>query len=173
MLRNSFIIYIAVGCAVSSAAAPDTSTPRSNLSATDIVSKNVAARGGLQAWRAVQTMSLVGKLGAGGDQRVPLPASLTAKKSGLKDFPVRRADEVFLPFVMELKRPRKMRMELQFNGQTAVQVFDGNNGWKLRPFLNRRVVEPYTADEMKIASLQQDLDGPLVDYATNGTRVEL
>jgi hypothetical protein len=66
-----------------------------------------------------------------------------------------------------------MRFELQFNGQTAVQVFDGSNGWKLRPFLNRRVVEPFTPDEMKIASMQADLDGPLVDYAAKGTRVEL
>ena len=74
---------------------------------------------------------------------------------------------------MELKRPRKMRFELQFNGQTAVQVFDGSNGWKLRPFLNRREVESYTAEEMKVAALQPDLDGPLVDYAAKGTRVEL
>jgi len=74
---------------------------------------------------------------------------------------------------MELKRPRKMRFELQFNGQTAVQVFDGANGWKLRPFLNRRVVEPFTTEEMKAASLQPDLDGPLVDYAAKGTQIEL
>ncbi len=74
---------------------------------------------------------------------------------------------------MELKRPRKMRFELQFNGQTALQVFDGANGWKLRPFLNRRVVEPYTTDEMKMASMQADLDGPLVDYAAKGTQIEL
>jgi hypothetical protein len=74
---------------------------------------------------------------------------------------------------MELKRPRKMRFELQFNGQTAIQVFDGANGWKFRPYLNRRIVEPYTPDEMKIASMQADLDGPLVDYAAKGTRVEL
>ncbi len=47
------------------------------------------------------------------------------------------------------------------------------SGWKLRPFLNRRVVEPYTADEMKLASMQADLDGPLVDYAAKGTRIEL
>jgi hypothetical protein len=52
-------------------------------------------------------------------------------------------------------------------------VYDGTNGWKLRPFLNRREVEPYTADEAKIAALQQDLDGPLVDYAAKGTRIEL
>jgi outer membrane lipoprotein-sorting protein len=74
---------------------------------------------------------------------------------------------------MELKRPRKMRFELQFSGQTQIQVFDGANGWKLRPYLNRREVEPYTPDEMKIASTQADLDGPLVDYAAKGTRVEL
>ena len=74
---------------------------------------------------------------------------------------------------MELARPRKMRFELQFNGQTALQVYDGTNGWKLRPYLNRRVVEPYTADEMRASSMQADLDGFLVDYAAKGTRVEL
>jgi len=74
---------------------------------------------------------------------------------------------------MEVARSRKMRFELVFNGQTAVQVFDGANGWKLRPFLNRRVVEPFTTEEMKAASLQPDLDGPLVDYAAKGTQVEV
>jgi hypothetical protein len=54
-----------------------------------------------------------------------------------------------------------------------VQVYDGTNGWKLRPFLNRRDVEPYTPDELKAASMQAELDGPLVDYVTKGTKVEL
>jgi hypothetical protein len=85
----------------------------------------------------------------------------------------RPVEEVQLPFVMELARPGKMRFELEFNGQTAIQVFDGANGWKLRPFLGRRVVEPYTADEMKAASMQADLDGPLVDYAAKGTLIDL
>jgi hypothetical protein len=73
---------------------------------------------------------------------------------------------------MELARPRKQRFELKFNGQTAIQVYDGANGWKLRPFLNRREVEPFSPEEMKIASTQADLDGPLVDYAAKGTRIE-
>jgi outer membrane lipoprotein-sorting protein len=143
------------------------------LSAADIVDKNVAARGGLQAWRAVQTMSLEGKLGAGGNQRATLPFQSQGPKPSQQTFTTRPVDEVQLPFVMELKRPRKMRLELQFSGQTAIQVFDGANGWKLRPFLNRRVVEPYTMDEMKVASMQADLDGPLVDYAAKGTQIEL
>jgi outer membrane lipoprotein-sorting protein len=74
---------------------------------------------------------------------------------------------------MELKRPRKMRLELQFNGQTAIQVFDGTNGWKLRPFLNRHEVEPYTPEELKSAAMQSELDGPLVDYVKKGSKVEL
>jgi hypothetical protein len=74
---------------------------------------------------------------------------------------------------MKLKRPRKMRMEIIFKGDTAVQVYDGTNGWKLRPFLNRREVEPYTQEEIKKASMQADLDGPLVDYAAKGTQIEL
>ena len=74
---------------------------------------------------------------------------------------------------MDLKRGGKIRIELQFNGQTAVQVYDGTNGWKLRPFLNRRVVEPYTPEEAKMASAKTDLDGPLVDYAAKGTKLEL
>jgi hypothetical protein len=35
------------------------------------------------------------------------------------------------------------------------------------------VVEPYTADELKMSSMQADLDGPLVDYAAKGTKIEL
>ena len=148
------------------------------LSAAEVITKNVAARGGLQAWRAVQTMSLSGKTGAGGNQRatlqVPTQGQITAvtRKTEQSPLPSRRVEEVYLPFLMELARPHKMRFELQFAGQTALQVYDGVNGWKLRPYLNRLEVETYTADEMKVASIQSELDGPLVDYAAKGTRVE-
>ena len=78
-----------------------------------------------------------------------------------------------LPFRLEMKRSRKSRLEIDFRGDTAVQVFDGSNGWKLRRFLNRREVEPFTPDELKTAATQSDLDGPLVDYAAKGTKVDM
>ncbi len=87
--------------------------------------------------------------------------------------PRRPAEEMQLPFLMEMERPRKVRVELQLKGQTAVQVYDGANGWKVRPFLNRAEVEPYSAEELKIAAHQEDLDGPLVDYAAKGSHVDL
>jgi hypothetical protein len=179
MIRKSLVICISWALAISLAAAGDIPASQAKLSAADIVDKNVAARGGLQAWRSVHTMSLSGKLGAGGNQRatlpVPAPAAPRSSKQKFSEqmFSTRSVEEVQLPFVLELERPRKMRMELQFKGQTAIQVFDGANGWKLRPYLNRRVVEPYTPDEMKLASMQADLDGPLVDYAAKGTQIEL
>jgi hypothetical protein len=153
--------------------------PPTKLSATEIADKNAAARGGLQAWRSVKTLVLVGKMGAGGNQRATLQVPNTAsagvvtRKNSAQSLPSRPVEEVQLPFRMELARPRKMRFELDFAGQTAIQVYDGTNGWKLRPYLNRRVVEAFTEDELKISSAQSELDGPLMDYAAKGTRIEL
>jgi hypothetical protein len=173
MLRKMFVMSFTLACAFSIAEAADTPSARTNLSAADIVSKNVQARGGLQAWRSVQTLSWSGKLGAGGNQRRTLPIPVPAKQTGKLPVPPRPVEEVQLPFSMEMQRSRKMRFELQFNGQTAVQVYDGTNGWKVRPFLNRNEVESYTPEELKTASLQTDIDGPLVDYTAKGTQIDI
>ena len=173
MLRRMLAILIFPAFALSLLAGPDTPVARPKLSAAAIVDKNVAARGGLQVWRSVQTLTLSGRLGAGGNQRatlsVPVPGAHRPQDA---DLPQRRAEEVQLPFVMQLKRPSKVRFELQFKGQTAIQVFDGTQGWKVRPFLNRSDVEPFSPEEMKIASAQGELDGLLIDYAAKGTRIE-
>jgi len=172
-MRKICGIFLLVILAISLVVAADTPPAPAGLSAAQIVDKNVAARGGLQAWRAVQTLSLQGKMGAGGNQRSSLQVPLPNSKEFVNTLPRRPAEEAQLPFVMEMKRPRKVRLEIQFNKQTAVQVYDGANGWKLRPYLNRKDFEPFSAEELKIASHQEDLDGPLVDYAAKGSRVEL
>ena len=173
MLRKLYRIFTLVTLAVSLVRAADTTSAPARLSAAQIVDKNVAARGGLQAWRAVQTLSLQGKMGAGGNRRATLPVPTANPKELANILPRRPAEEVQLPFLLEMKRPRKVRVELQFHGQTAVQVYDGANGWKVRPFLNRQEVEPFSPEELKLASSQEELDGPLVDYAAKGTHVEL
>jgi outer membrane lipoprotein-sorting protein len=115
----------------------------------EIVDKNIAARGGLTAWHNVQTLTYEGTMDAGG----------------------KPAHE--LPFVLKQKRPHKSRLEIVFKEQSAVQVFDGSQGWKVRPFLNRNEVEPYTATELKLAAKADELDGPLLDYQKKGTKVTL
>lgn len=172
MLRRLLVIGAAFGLAGSLLAADNT-----GLTAAQIVAKNVAARGGLKAWRAVQTLTESGKMGAGGDQRAPQAAAPPMKRSG-KGAPAmpaspRLKEEAQLPFTLELERPRRMRLEIEFQGKKAIQVYDGANGWKVRPFLNRMEVENYTEDELHKAALQSELDGYLVDYATKGSTVEL
>jgi outer membrane lipoprotein-sorting protein len=119
------------------------------LSAAEVVARDIQARGGLAAWRAVQTLSFTGKMDAGGKQHTQLP------------------------FLLEMKRPRKTRIEIEFENDKAIQVYDGTKGWKLRPYLGRRDVEPFTPDELRASALESDLDGPLVDYVAKGTRVDL
>jgi hypothetical protein len=148
-----------------------TKATASQLSAAQIVEKNVAARGGLTGWRSLQTLEMKGKLQAGGNKRptIPVPGARLSPEVKVN----RPTEQVELPFKMELERGRKQRLEIDFNGQTAVQVYNGSQGWKLRPFLNRHEVKKFSADELKDYSKQSDLDGLLIDYATKGSRVDL
>lgn len=148
MNRKHFVAGCLLSLAGVAAAATDVA-PASTLSVTQIVDKNVAARGGLKTWRAVGTLTMAGQLDAGGKANAQLP------------------------FVMKMKRPHKSHLEISFRGQTALQVYDGVQGWKYRPFLGRDEVEPYAPAEAKAAASWEELDGPLVDHAAKGTRVEL
>jgi hypothetical protein len=150
MKRKSLLAggLLAFAGAASSLAATAPATPVA-LSVDQIVERNIAARGGLAAWRSVKTLTIAGDLDAGGKPNHTLP------------------------FVLKEKRPRKSRLEITFKDQTSLQVYDGSQGWKVRPFLNRNEVEAFTPAEIKSAAAEQDLDGPLVDFAAKGTQVAL
>ena len=170
MMGHKALIHAFVAAALTVTAAAETAVTHPAMSAEEVVRKNVAARGGLQAWHSVQTLEMSGKMQAGGNNRPVLPMPGTA--AGKHIATPRSTEQAELPFTLELKRPLKMRLELQFAGKTALQVYDGANGWKLRPYLNRLEVEPYTQEETKIALSQSELDGPLVDYQAKGTKIE-
>ena len=176
MLRRALVVAVCAFLAGLPLVGELQLSAQTKLSAAEIVDKNVAARGGLQAWRVVDTMTMSGKMGARGNRGPSLSAPVPGqnkKRAPVAAATTESSEEVQLPFLMELKRPGKMRVEIEFSGQTAVQVFDGKNGWKLRPYLGRNDVEPYTAEEAKGTPLASDLDGPLIDYAAKGNKVEL
>jgi hypothetical protein len=147
MLRTTLVPQFLLTAAFVLAAGAVPAAP-SGLSAAQIADKSVAAMGGLQAWRAVQTMSFTGKMEAGGKQNTQLPV------------------------LLELKRPHKSRVEIEFQNDKAIQGYDGIKGWKYRPYLGRSDVEPFSPAELQVASLEPDLDGALVDYAVKGTRLD-
>lgn len=175
-------LLYAAGCAACLLATADVSSAAAKLTADQIVAKYVAARGGQNTWHAVQTMSWSGKMDAGtGDstsksaqfaEEATAPKSRRAIASRAPD-KVETPKQVQLPFVVDMKRPSQSRVEIVFAGKTAVQVYDGKNGWKVRPYLNRNDVEPFTKEELKASVDTWQIDGPLLGAAARGTKVEL
>ncbi|MHB8721754.1 MAG: LolA-like protein [Steroidobacteraceae bacterium] len=181
--KNSRLrLLCAAGCAAGLLIAADVASAAAKLTAEQIVAKYAAARGGLAAWHAVQTMSWSGKMDVGtGDstskstqfaQEAMVPKTRRDIARRVPD-KLETPKQVQLPFVVDMKRPALSRVEIVFAGKTAVQVYDGKNGWKLRPYLNRNDVEPFTEDELKASVGGWDIDGPLLGAAARGTKVEV
>lgn len=179
MFRKTLLLSLVF--ALSSFPALTAGAQTAKLTAAQVVEKNIAARGGLQAWRGLQTMTWSGKMDAGGGDsaarsrrfsqgRVSPTSRMEHAEMGAAD---KDNKQVQLPFTLDMKRGRKSRIELEFAGKKPVQVYDGTNGWKYRPYLNRNDIEPFTADELKAETQKSDLDGYLVDYTAKGTKVEL
>jgi outer membrane lipoprotein-sorting protein len=120
--------------------------PAAGQTADELIARNIAARGGLENLRAVQTMRLTGTMKAGTDT---------------------------LPSVLELKRPNKSRWEFTLEGQTAIEAFDGKGGWTWIPFEGQTEPQPMSVEDSADAEQQADIDGPLVDYQKKGSKVEL
>jgi hypothetical protein len=155
-----------------------------SLTAAQVLEKHITARGGAQAWKAVQGLQLTGRIDAGtGDNNARAMKIVDAGKKATgrgsnaeiaaANGPTEAATQMQLPFTLDLKRANKMRLEILVAGKTAVQVYDGQQGWKLRPFLNRMDSEPFTKDEAKSEAARDDLDGPLIGSVAKGARVDL
>jgi hypothetical protein len=116
-------------------------------SVDEIVAKALAARGGISAISAIQTERLTGHI------------SFAQAPAG--------------PFLVEIKRPGKMREEIGFGQKTFVQTTDGASGWKLMITDGAGDPVALTAVEVRSMAGGADIDGPLLDYAKKGNRVEL
>jgi|SRR6266851_738324 len=116
--------------------------------AEEIVKKALDARGGVDKLKAVQSERLTGRI------------SFSRGVEGA--------------FVVELKRPLKMHVEITIEGQKVIRVYDGkSSGWTINPFAETKDVQPLSSEELKNISDEADFDGPLMDYKTKGNQIEL
>lgn len=118
------------------------------LDAAAVVARNLEARGGEAAWRAIGTARVRGTLSFG--QGSPTP------------------------FLAEFKRPAKLRFELEVEGRTAVHAYDGEQGWALVPTVGRGRPEPMDAEQLAaIREQAESIEGPLLFHRDKGYAVEL
>jgi outer membrane lipoprotein-sorting protein len=121
----------------------------SALTVDELVSKNIEARGGIDAIRAIQSIKASGRMNfSGGDFSIDLGfASLN-------------------------ERDAKVRIEATIQGLTQITAYDGKEAWTINPFQGRRDPERMSAEDSKGLEVQSDIDGPLVDWKRKGHQVE-
>lgn len=125
--------------------------PVSAETVDEIVQKNLEAKGGEEAWMAVQSAKVTGTMRLGGSA----------------------AGAVEAPFTIEFKRPDKVRVEFTLQGMTGVQAFDGTVGWAVMPFMGKTEPEEMAEDQLKQIKDQAEFEGVLCNFKAKGHAVEL
>jgi len=115
--------------------------------ADELIAKNLAARGGKERILAVRSARITGSLSVG--------------KMGTA------------PMTLEWRRPDRVRLSFEMQGLEGVQAYDGTTAWTLLPFHGQTRPEAVPSDDLQRFRDMADFDGPLVDYALKGYRVEL
>jgi outer membrane lipoprotein-sorting protein len=118
------------------------------ITADELIAKNISARGGLERIKAIQSVRYTGKLALSGD--------FTAE----------------FALVRQIRRPNLIRSDATLQGLTMVRAWDGQEGWGISPLFGRKDPERLSPDESKELIEMADIDGPLVDSASKGYRVE-
>ncbi len=134
--------------AVVAASAVAAASPAPPPTVDELVARSLAARGGRERLRTVESIRMTGRLSPG-------------------------APAVEAPIRLELKRPDRIRMEITFQGMTGVQAYDGTTGWQIAPFRGQSIPVRMSPEETSQALEQADIDGPLVDYKEKGHSLEL
>ncbi|MBL6749683.1 MAG: hypothetical protein ISP90_04140 [Nevskia sp.] len=117
------------------------------FTADELADKNAAAKGGLDALHAIQSLRLSGKLLVNNDQ-------------------------IRLAYVETRKRGNQVRVEASLQGLTAVQSYDGSQAWQIQPFQGRKDPEKMPLDDAKDLIEDADIDGPLVDYKSKNYKLD-
>jgi outer membrane lipoprotein-sorting protein len=77
------------------------------------------------------------------------------------------------PFTVYIKRPGKVRIEAEVQGNKMIQAFDGTQGWSVIPWSGSSAPQDMTADEVKGMKTQGDLEGVLYNWKEKGHKLEL
>lgn len=116
--------------------------------ADEIVKKAVDARGGIEKIKAVQSERITARLTS--------------------------AQGIEATVILELKRPHRMHSEITVEGQKIIRVYDGKSeGWSINPFAESKDIQPMSAEDLKEAPDESDMDGPLVDYKSKSSQIVL
>jgi hypothetical protein len=77
------------------------------------------------------------------------------------------------PLRITMKRPGKIRIEVQVQSVKMIQACDGQQGWSIIPWSGSSDPQDMTADETRVIKDQADFEGSLYNWQQKGYRAEL
>lgn len=117
-------------------------------SADELIAKNLAARGGAEKLRAIQTMRMTGTIAFGGESS---------------------------PILVKVQRTAKIREDFKVQGADITRAFDGSKGWQMQKKDAESKVEELArgeADSIR-EEAENAIEGPLLDYSKKGSKTEV
>jgi len=139
-----FLISLIFASAFASAALAQ---EKSQMTAEELVAKNIEAKGGATALQNLQALRVTGR-------------------------ELVQQGQIELAYRQTKKRPDQVRTEASLQGMTQIEAYDGKDGWKVSPFFGRKDPERMSADDVKALVEDSEIDGPLVDWKTKGSTIE-
>jgi outer membrane lipoprotein-sorting protein len=76
-------------------------------------------------------------------------------------------------FLREVKRPGKLRMEIELNGKVAITTYNGVTGWRLDELNGTGQAQALSSVEIKSLASEADIDGPFVNVEQKGTNINV
>lgn len=113
--------------------------------ADEIVQKHIAAIGGIDAWKKINSIKMNGSITA---QGMEIPVSVTTLNG------------------------KGMRMDMTIMGTSNYMILTPSEGWTYFPIQQQQKPEPLTADQVKQSQDQLDVQGELVDYQVKGNKID-
>jgi hypothetical protein len=112
----------------------------------EVINKHIAALGGKENLNKIQNVVMEGSLNIQGND---IALTLTRVNKKLN------------------------RQDISAMGMNGFDMTTDKDGWRYMPFQGMQKPEPKTEDEVKKGQNGLDINGPFVDYAAKGNKVEL
>lgn len=114
--------------------------------ADEIIAKHIAAIGGADNWKKVNSMKMEGVLQVQGAE---------------------------VNVTVTVLHGKGMRQDISVMGMTGYEIVTPTEGWDFMPFQGQTEPEAKTPEELAEAQDNLDAQGELIDYAAKGHKVEL
>lgn len=112
----------------------------------DVIAKHVAATGGEEKWKQINSMKIEGYIEVQGIQ---------------------------IPFTQQAINNTGWRLDAEFQGMQIIQIITPTKSWSQMPFAGKTDLEPTSEDEHKQQVDQLDIQNEFVDWKAKGSSVEL